>query len=55
MKKKISINVKNQPIQNVLDVVFKGMDVTYRIEGKNVYVAKSVKKEVCPFRKKRTS
>lgn len=45
MKKKISINVKNQPIQNVLDVVFKGMDVTYRIEGKNVYVAKSVKKK----------
>lgn len=45
VKRKVSIDVKNQSIQIVLDIVFKGMNVTYRIDGKNVYIAKSVKKE----------
>lgn len=48
VKKKVSIDVKNQSIQTVLDIVFKGMNVTYRIDGKNVYIAKSVKKEESP-------
>ena len=38
VNKYVTIDVKNQPIERVLDIVFKNMEVIYRIDGKNVYV-----------------
>ena len=45
VKKHVTIDVKNQSIDKVLDLLFKNMDCAYRIDGKNVYVSKSVKQQ----------
>jgi len=38
-----SISVKDEKIENVLDILFKGLDVVYRIDGRQVFL---LKKEV---------
>lgn len=43
LQKKISIDVKNQPLSNVLIEVFKQTPYTYKIDGRQVFV---VKKEI---------
>lgn len=45
VNKYVTIDVKNQPIERVLDIVFKNMEVIYRIDGKNVYVSKRERKK----------
>lgn len=35
----VTLNVANQPVEAVLDQIFKGTDVTYRIQGTNIYIS----------------
>lgn len=44
-KRKVKINVKNQPINKVLDELLKDTNSTYQIEGKQIYITKKKAKE----------
>lgn len=40
LSRKISLNLKNQPIDKILDELFKNTQNTYKIEGKQIYITK---------------
>ena len=48
---KVTLNVKNQPLKNVLTEIFKDTDISYKIKGKNVILKKEKKKKVSPKKK----
>lgn len=43
--RKVKISVKNQPVNKVLDELFKNTDNTYRIEDKQIYITKKKAEE----------
>jgi TonB-linked SusC/RagA family outer membrane protein len=42
LKRKVSIQATNVPIENVLDQLFSGMANSYRIDGRQIYVVKKL-------------
>lgn len=51
LNRKININAKDKPVQNVLKQIFSGTDITYAIEGKNIMLIKK-KKQVSTSKQK---
>lgn len=43
---RITVDLKNKPLNEVLDDVFKGTDIIYELKGKNVILKKKEKKEI---------
>ena len=45
----ISLNVKGQPVASVLGLLFKGTKITYRIDGRKVYLTEKVEAKEKPI------
>ena len=50
--RKITINVVDKPIDEVLTLLFKGQQVVYKIKDGYIVISKSIEKDIQPKKKK---